>query len=76
MTVGWGVTNGNTSVHMLACLVSSKFGAGMPFVPSVRPLFTSRHWLTFAVESLKKLYKRTYMALKIDDTSVGWDLHR
>jgi hypothetical protein len=31
------------------------------------PLITSRHWLTFAVESLKKLYNRTCAALKTYD---------
>ena len=55
---------GDTSVQMPACLVSSKSGAGVPSEP---PLITSRHWLTFAVESLKKLYNKTYIALKICD---------
>lgn len=51
----------NTSVHILACLVSSKSGAG---VPSELPLITSRHWFTSEVESLKKLYNKTYIMFR------------
>ena len=39
----------------------------MLHVPSELPLITSRHWLTFAVESLKKLYNKTYIVLKSYD---------
>ena len=50
-------------MQMLACLVSSKSGAGV----SGLPFSTSRHWLTLAVESLKKLYNRTCAGFKIYD---------
>ena len=51
-------------MQILACLVSSKSGAGV----SGLPLITSRHWLILAVESLKKLYNRTCAGLKTYDT--------
>ena len=60
--MGRGWSKVNTSVQMLACLVSSKSGAG---ASSGLPLMTSRHWLAFAVESLKKLYNKTFVELDI-----------
>ena len=58
-------------MHMPACLVSSKSGAAVSRVPSQLSFLTSRHWLTFAVESLKKLYNRTCRASKTYDISPG-----
>ena len=62
-------------MHMPACLVSSKSGAGMSHVPPELSLLTSRHWLTFAVESLKKLYNKTCRASKIYDIHPLQDIH-
>ena len=65
----------NTSVQMPACLVSSKSGAGVPSKP---PLITSRHWFAFEVESLKKLYNKTYVMFRnygISIQHVQWDIH-
>jgi len=60
---------------MLACLVSSKYGAGMLCVPSELPSITSRHWLGLASESAKKLYNKTCMVLKTYDSFTQCDLH-
>lgn len=60
----------NTSVQMPACFVSSKSGAGVLCVPSEPPLITSLHWFAFTVESLKKLYSKTYIIFRINGAPV------
>ena len=54
-------------MQMLACLDSLKSGAGA----SEFPLITSRHWSSLAVESLKKLYNKTYTTLKPMTSPLG-----